>query len=243
MHLAKCKCLDVCLHACRGNQTDLRMSAFKDRLQQNVATVHINGPQTINALKKCLQQGSESRRPEFAVNGIGLSVTADDQLLHTGELDGNAWNTELDVEGTDVWIEFEFPRVYFISHVILWNFMSWCVYTTALGHTQSVCIRTRTTMRTYKCLRTHAHTHRHRLTRTHSLTRTGWIRKRTIRTRHCLPSIFRTRSTEHIGFIWGACVICHEFQQPGSRNTPESASRTRNWAGRTRCQKCTERPP
>eukprot|EP00802_Teleaulax_amphioxeia_P007769 Tamp_07777.p1 GENE.Tamp_07777~~Tamp_07777.p1 ORF type:complete len:441 (+),score=86.05 Tamp_07777:185-1507(+) len=69
--------------------------------------------------------GSEDRRPEFAVNGIGLSVTQDDQLLHTGELDGNAWNTELDVEGTDVWIEFEFPRVYFISHVILWNFMSW----------------------------------------------------------------------------------------------------------------------
>ena len=70
-------------------------------------------------------RGSELRRPEFTVNGIGLSVTADDILMHTGEIDGNAWNTELDVEGTDSWIEFEFPRVYFISHIILWNFMSW----------------------------------------------------------------------------------------------------------------------
>ena len=29
------------------------------------------------------------------------------------------------MEGTDTWIEFEFPHVYFISHIILWNFMSW----------------------------------------------------------------------------------------------------------------------
>jgi hypothetical protein len=39
------------------------------------------------------------RRPEFAVNGIGLAVTDENQLIHTGEIDGAAWNTDLDVEG------------------------------------------------------------------------------------------------------------------------------------------------
>ena len=70
-------------------------------------------------------------------------MTEDNQLLHTGEIDpvhgqhgGQAWSSEMDVEGTDVWIQFEFPRVYFISHIILWNFMSWYEEKNEFGVTQ-----------------------------------------------------------------------------------------------------------
>lgn len=66
-----------------------------------------------------------NRSPAYTVNGVGLKMSDDGGLVHTGELDFNTWSSEKGLRGQDVWIQFALPRVYFLSAIQLWNYMSW----------------------------------------------------------------------------------------------------------------------
>eukprot|EP00960_Hanusia_phi_P030167 748419-Hanusia_phi.AAC.1 len=75
--------------------------------------------------KEGIASDDSHRSPKFAVNNVGMAMTADGMMVHTGEIDWHAWSTDVGVRGEEVWIEFEFPQVYFITHIVLWNLMSW----------------------------------------------------------------------------------------------------------------------
>ena len=71
-------------------------------------------------------QGSNDsdRHPMNLVNSVGVSVTDDSCYIHTGEIDGNAWSSEL-YPSSNTHIDFELPQVYFVTQIQIWNFMSW----------------------------------------------------------------------------------------------------------------------
>eukprot|EP00961_Rhodomonas_salina_P033829 455059-Rhodomonas_salina.6 len=58
-----------------------------------------------------------NRSPAYTVNGVGLKMSDDGGLVHTGELDFNTWSSEKGLRGQDVWIQFALPRVYFLSAI------------------------------------------------------------------------------------------------------------------------------
>jgi hypothetical protein len=64
------------------------------------------------------------RGPMNAVNSVGASMTNDGYMVHTGDLNGNAWNTRLHATSKETFIEFEFPEVYFLNVIHFWNYMS-----------------------------------------------------------------------------------------------------------------------
>jgi len=66
-----------------------------------------------------------ARGPSNVVNGKGVSLTNDGYAVHTGECDGNVWNTRPHATRDESFISFEFPDVYFVNHIHLWNYMSW----------------------------------------------------------------------------------------------------------------------